>query len=102
MTSLNRLYMQLWPSAVFLFFMMARTPEDALIGKDVISSEKRTLKTNTESGEAIMTEAILSSGDAGLYEKQTVLQIIDKVMKLEIVRELIVVDDFSTDGREHF
>jgi hypothetical protein len=35
MTSLNRLYMQLWPSAVFLFFMMARTPEEALIGKDV-------------------------------------------------------------------
>jgi hypothetical protein len=44
MTSLNRLYMQLWPSAVFLFFMMARTPEEALISKDVISSGEKNFK----------------------------------------------------------
>jgi hypothetical protein len=44
MTSLNRLYMQLWPSAVFLLFMMARTPEEALISKDVISSGEKNFK----------------------------------------------------------
>ncbi|SRR6266851_162268 len=27
--SLNRLFLQLWPSAIFLFFMMTRTPEQA-------------------------------------------------------------------------
>ncbi len=31
-------------------------------------------------------------------EKNTVLRIIDKVLKLDIVKELIVVDDRSTDG----
>jgi dolichol-phosphate mannosyltransferase len=31
-------------------------------------------------------------------EKNTVLKIIDKVLKLDIVKELIVVDDHSTDG----
>ena len=31
-------------------------------------------------------------------EKKTVLKIIDKVLKLDIVKELIVVDDCSTDG----
>jgi len=31
-------------------------------------------------------------------EKNTILKIIDKVLKLEIVRELVVVDDASTDG----
>ena len=45
-----------------------------------------------------MMEAILSVVMPVYNEKQTVLQIIDKVLKLEIVRELIVVDDFSTDG----
>ena len=44
MTSLNRLYMQLWPSAVFLLFMAARTPEEALISKDVISSGEKNFK----------------------------------------------------------
>ncbi|SRR6266567_1052866 len=28
--SLNRLFLQLWPSAIFLFFMLVRTPEQAL------------------------------------------------------------------------
>ena len=28
--SLNRLFLQLWPSAIFLFFMTVRTPEQAL------------------------------------------------------------------------
>ena len=31
-------------------------------------------------------------------EKSTVLKIVDKVLKLDIVTELIVVDDYSTDG----
>ncbi|MDD5173431.1 MAG: glycosyltransferase family 2 protein [Candidatus Omnitrophica bacterium] len=31
-------------------------------------------------------------------EKETILKIIDKVLKLDIVKELIVVDDYSTDG----
>ena len=45
-----------------------------------------------------MTEAILSVVMPVYNEKQTVLQIIDKVLKLEIVKELVVVDDFSADG----
>ena len=44
MTSLNRLYMQLWPSAVFLFFMTVRTPEQALIGGEVLHLGKKTSK----------------------------------------------------------
>ncbi len=31
-------------------------------------------------------------------EKETILKIIEKVLKLDIVKELIVVDDFSRDG----
>ena len=31
-------------------------------------------------------------------EKNTILKIIDKVLKLDIVKEIIVVDDFSRDG----
>ncbi|MCX5686551.1 MAG: glycosyltransferase, partial [Candidatus Omnitrophica bacterium] len=31
-------------------------------------------------------------------EKNTILKIIDKVLRLDIVKELIVVDDGSTDG----
>ncbi|MDP3791493.1 MAG: glycosyltransferase family 2 protein [Candidatus Omnitrophota bacterium] len=31
-------------------------------------------------------------------EKNTVLKIVDKVLKLNIVKEIIVVDDYSTDG----
>lgn len=31
-------------------------------------------------------------------EKNTVLNIVDKVLKLAIVKELIIVDDYSTDG----
>jgi len=29
-TSLNRLILQLWPAAVFIFFMVTRSPEEAL------------------------------------------------------------------------
>ena len=39
MTSLNRLFMQLWPTAVFLFFLTARTPEQALIGGGAVREE---------------------------------------------------------------
>ena len=45
-----------------------------------------------------MTEAILSVVMPVYNEKETVLTIIDKVLKLEIVKELIIVDDCSTDG----
>lgn len=31
LTSLNRLFVQLWPAAIFLCFMAARTPEQALV-----------------------------------------------------------------------
>ncbi|MFH1080895.1 MAG: hypothetical protein V1766_11685 [Pseudomonadota bacterium] len=31
LTSLNRLFIQLWPGAIFLCFMVARTPEEALV-----------------------------------------------------------------------
>jgi hypothetical protein len=31
LTSLNRLFIQLWPGAIFLCFMVARTPEQALV-----------------------------------------------------------------------
>ena len=41
MTSLNRLYMQLWPSAVFLFFMAVRTPEQALAVGDASPAKER-------------------------------------------------------------
>lgn len=34
-TSLNRLFIQLWPSVVFLCFMMARTPEESFMTGDV-------------------------------------------------------------------
>lgn len=41
MTSLNRLYMQLWPSAVFLFFMAARTPDQAFAGGAITPVKER-------------------------------------------------------------
>jgi glycosyltransferase involved in cell wall biosynthesis len=42
--------------------------------------------------------AILSVVIPVYNEKNTVLKIIDKVLKLDIVKEIIVVDDCSTDG----
>jgi hypothetical protein len=44
MTSLNRLYMQLWPSAVFLFFMAVRAPEQALAGGTETAAKERSGK----------------------------------------------------------
>jgi hypothetical protein len=35
-TSLNRLVLQLWPSFLFLFFMIVRSPEDIIAGQDNI------------------------------------------------------------------
>jgi hypothetical protein len=32
-SSLDRLLLQLWPSALFLFFMVVRTPEEAGAGR---------------------------------------------------------------------
>jgi glycosyltransferase involved in cell wall biosynthesis len=43
-------------------------------------------------------DAILSVVMPVYNEKNTVLKIIDKVLKLDIVKEIIVVDDCSTDG----
>lgn len=42
--------------------------------------------------------AVLSVVIPVYNEKETVLKIIDKVLKLDIVKEIIVVDDHSTDG----
>ncbi len=48
MTSLNRLYMQLWPSAVFLFFMAVRTPEQALAGRAAMPAKAGSVKEKHE------------------------------------------------------
>lgn len=45
-----------------------------------------------------MRKNILSVVMPAYNEKKTILKIIDKVMKLDIVKELIIVDDGSTDG----
>lgn len=45
-----------------------------------------------------MTEAVLSVVMPVYNERETVLAIIGKVLRLEIVCELVVVDDGSTDG----
>ena len=45
-----------------------------------------------------MKEKILSVVMPVYNEKNTVLKIVDKVLKLDMVRELIIVDDGSTDG----
>ncbi len=45
-----------------------------------------------------MPEKILSVVMPVYNEKNTILKIIDKVLKLNIVKELIIVDDGSTDG----
>jgi glycosyltransferase involved in cell wall biosynthesis len=45
-----------------------------------------------------MRDKILSVVMPVYNEKNTVLKIIDKVLKLDMVKELIVVDDGSTDG----
>ena len=35
-TSIDRLFSQSWPALVFVFFLVVRTPEEALSKKDVI------------------------------------------------------------------
>lgn len=45
-----------------------------------------------------MTDASLSVVMPVYNEKETVLKIIGKVLSLEIVKELVIVDDCSTDG----
>ena len=45
-----------------------------------------------------MKEKILSVVMPVYNEKGTVLKIVDKVLKLDMVRELVIVDDGSTDG----
>lgn len=45
-----------------------------------------------------MEESILSVVMPVYNEKNTILKIIDKVLKLPIVKELVIVDDFSKDG----
>jgi hypothetical protein len=38
--SLNRLFLQLWPSVLFLFFLVVRTPEEYLAGKTTSASDR--------------------------------------------------------------
>jgi 4-amino-4-deoxy-L-arabinose transferase-like glycosyltransferase len=38
-TSLNRVLLQLWPSIVFVFFLIVRTPEQALMKNEVVSAQ---------------------------------------------------------------
>ena len=40
-SSLNRLLLQLWPTFVFIYFMIARTPEEALLGSELEASPER-------------------------------------------------------------
>ena len=42
-TSLDRLWMQLWPTAVFLFFLFVKTPEEAMVRNSPLSGEGNTL-----------------------------------------------------------
>jgi hypothetical protein len=37
-TSLDRLYSQLWPSFILIFFMLVRTPEEALAKKETVAA----------------------------------------------------------------
>jgi len=39
-TSLDRLWMQLWPSAVFVFFLFVKTPEEAMASESRSSGER--------------------------------------------------------------
>jgi hypothetical protein len=39
-TSLDRLWMQLWPSAVFAFFLFVKTPEEAMAPESRSSGER--------------------------------------------------------------
>jgi hypothetical protein len=41
-TSLNRLYLQLWPSLIFLFFMLASAPQEN--GPDSVKKSSRASK----------------------------------------------------------
>jgi hypothetical protein len=50
-TSLNRLLIQLWPSTVFLCFMMARTPEDAFMTNDMSRHKALSAKVFATAGE---------------------------------------------------
>jgi hypothetical protein len=50
LTSLNRLFIQLWPAAIFLCFMVARTPEQALV-RGVIREMDRLLSRRGGSSE---------------------------------------------------
>ena len=45
-----------------------------------------------------MEKKILSVVMPVYNEKGTILKIIEKVLKLDILKELIIVDDYSTDG----
>lgn len=45
-----------------------------------------------------MVDKILSVVMPVYNEKDTILKIIDKVLRLDFVKELIIVDDYSTDG----
>jgi hypothetical protein len=39
-TTLDRLWIQLWPSAVFVFFLFVKTPEEAMAQESRSSGER--------------------------------------------------------------
>ncbi len=50
LTSLNRLFIQLWPGAIFLCFMVARTPEQALVHGVIREIDQVLSRPNVPSG----------------------------------------------------
>jgi hypothetical protein len=39
-TTLDRLWIQLWPSAIFTFFLFVKTPEEAMAPSSLSSGER--------------------------------------------------------------
>ena len=50
LTSLNRLFIQLWPGAIFLCFMVARTPEQALVRGVIRETDQFLSRPDASSG----------------------------------------------------
>ncbi len=45
--SLNRLFLQVWPSALFIFFSVVRTPEEALTTRTVVPEDQLTVRADS-------------------------------------------------------
>ncbi len=105
MTSLNRLFLQLWPGVIFLFFMiagLAGAGSSRGTGRKPHPHSRKQDRTREKNqgnqGDEMNTEKMLSVVIPVYNEKETILKIIEKVLKLDFVKEIIVVDDGSTDG----